>query len=118
MGVFSIKHGDTRPLLEVALKNPDGTVHDLTGSTAWRLHIRITSATMLTRDMTVEGAPTLGVLRYAWQASDWDAGQLPAPAALYSAVECEMEYEVTGGSSTLTFPNASFDTLRITKDLG
>ena len=29
MGVFLIKENDTLPILEVVLKNPDGTVHDL-----------------------------------------------------------------------------------------
>jgi hypothetical protein len=104
--------------------------HDLSGSTAWYMHIRLTDGSSLHRQMLVDGVPTLGVLRYAWLPTDWDpvsaggtiGGLAPAP---WRRVEYCMEYEVLGpGGARLTFPNggdsllASYDVLCITADLG
>jgi hypothetical protein len=119
MAVFTLKAHDTRPILEVALKNPDGTAHDLTGSTSWKLHIRLPGASTLTRDLVKQGADTDGVLRYTWLDTDWEPTvptdpKLPTPVSL---VELPMEYEVSGGTSRLTFPNTGHDTLRILGDL-
>lgn len=117
MATFNLKARDTRPILEVALTNPDGTAHDLTGSTAWKLHLWVDASTVLTRDMVKEGADTAGVLRYTWQATDWDAGNLPTPISPYGKQEIYMEYEVIGGTARMTFPNDGFDILEITGDL-
>jgi hypothetical protein len=116
MAVFSMKAHDTRPILEIALKNPDGTAHDLTGSTAWKLHIR-TSTAVVTRDLVKQGLDTAGVLRYTWISTDWDPGNLPTPANPYDKLELDMEYEVIGGTSRMTFPNDSYDKLQIIGDL-
>jgi hypothetical protein len=115
MAIFRLKRGDTRPILEVALKNPDGSAHDLTGSTAWKLHIRV-NGTVFTRDMIKQGLDTAGVLRYLWVDADWVAG-LPAPASPHGKAELQMEYEVIGGTSRMTFPNGGHDTLIIVGDL-
>lgn len=114
--IFSLKHGDTRPILEVALKNPDGTAHDLTGTTAWKLHIRVSPTQVITRDLVKQGLDTAGVLRYSWVDTDWDAGNLPSVNG-YPKVECKMEYEVIGGTSRMTFPNNDYDKLQILSDL-
>jgi hypothetical protein len=116
MATFAIKYRDTRPILEVALVNPDGTAHDLTGSTAWKLHIRVSSTVTLTRDMLKTGLDTAGILQYAWVAADWDPGGLPSPGV--GVRELPMEYEVVGGSSRMTFPNVGYDSLKIYKDIG
>lgn len=116
MAVFRLKRGDTRPILEVALKNPDGSPHDLTGSTAWKLHVRLDDSTVFTRDLVKEGLDTAGVLRYTWVATDWDVGGLPAAAYLVP-VRLPMEYEVVGGTSRMTFPNDSYDQLHIVEDV-
>lgn len=116
---FTLKANDTRPIFEVTLKNPDGSVHDLTGSTAWKWHVK--SSPVFIRDLVIQGDPTLGTLRYTGSAADWDTGNvngfLPVPSASYPLSEYPMEYQVTGGSSILTFPNNGFDYLRITKDI-
>ena len=39
MGEFKLKFRDTLPILEVELRNPDDTIHNLTGSGSWKLHI-------------------------------------------------------------------------------
>lgn len=116
MAAFTLKAHDTRPVLEVALLNPDGTANDLTGSTGWELHISKHDGTVLTRTMVKEGADTDGVLRYTWVSTDWDAGELPIPDA-FEAYDLRMEYEVTGGTSRMTFPNGSYDTLHILSDV-
>ena len=111
MEVFYLKYRDTRPIIEVALKNPDSSAFDLTGSTAWKLHIKLSNGTVLTRDMVKQGADEDGLLRYTWLSGDWNAGGLVVGTH-------RMEYEVTGGTSRLTFPNDSYDSLQIYTDLG
>lgn len=112
---FYLKARDTLPVLEVALKNPDGTAHDLTGADAVWLHIRIKgTGTVVSREMTVDD-DLGGVVSYAWEAADWD--DLPQPTYPNQA-EHRMEYEVMAGTSRLTFPNAGHDYLVITPDIG
>lgn len=126
MGVHFLKYRDTGPPLQVGLLNPDKTPFDLTGYTVFKLHIWLstgtTYTTKLARDMTKVGADTAGVLQYDWVVTDWDAGQLIVGPQLPLApgqVEHRVEYEVTKpGGARRTFPNNSYDTLRITTDIG
>lgn len=112
MAVFYLKYQDTRPVLEVVLKDPDDSVHDLTSSTGWKLHIRLSDGTKLERSMVIFGAATNGTLRYTWIATDWDAGNLVVGSH-------DMEYEVVGPSpARLTFPNSGYDKLSIIEDIG
>lgn len=121
MATFSLKSSDTRPILEVTLRNPDNSAHDLTGATAFKLKVRTGPATVFVRDLVKEGLDTAGTLRYTWQASDWDTGNvngfLPEPPSSYPVSEFPMEYEVSGGTSVMTFPNNGHDTLRIVGDV-
>jgi hypothetical protein len=118
MSVFFLKRGDTKPVLEVALKNPDGTPVDLTGTSGWKLHIRVSHNTIVTRDMTQHGALTDGILRYAWTAADWTgANALPSPVRLYRPLVLEMEYEVLAGLDRMRFPNNGYDKLKITGEV-
>lgn len=132
--IFYLKLRDTRPIFETALKNPDGTAYDLTGSTAWKLHIWLSNGDKLVRTMVKQGLDTAGVLRYTWIATDWDAASSPDVNGSYqvggliagpslplspSDVEHRMEYEVVGpGTVRLTFPNDGYDILRVTSDIG
>lgn len=111
MGVFILKYRDTQPVLQVTLKNPDALIHDLTGETVYKLHIKLQEGGTLSRDMTVVGAPTAGTLRYTWLATDWNAGNLIVGTH-------RMEYEIV--SARLTFPNkeSENDTLFISADIG
>jgi hypothetical protein len=121
MAVFHLKYRDTRPILDVVLKNPDGSIYNLAGSTAWKLHIRLSDGTVVTRDMVKVGADADGHLQYTWVAADWNAGGLVASPSLPltpGQVEHRMEYEVVGGTSRLTFPNDGYDILRILDDIG
>lgn len=114
MGVFFLKENDTEPILEVTLKNPDETVHDLTGKTV-NLNIWLSDDSKITREMTVTN-PTGGVVQYTFLATDWGAGKLVVGPTLPLAPgvrEHRMEYEAILGSGQLTFPNDGYDTLRI-----
>jgi hypothetical protein len=115
-GVFTLKARDTRPILEVALLNPNGTAHDLTGTTAWKLHVHVSPTLIVTRDMVKQGLDTAGILRYSWVAADW-VNALPVPTS-DQQLDLLMEYEVITGTARMTFPNGGFDTLRIRGDLG
>lgn len=121
MAIFTLKYRDTRPILEVALLNPDGTAFDLTGSTSWKLHIMLfPGGTVVTRDMVIAGLATLGILQYTWQAADWSdliVDQVE-PAEDREWLH-RMEYEVLGGSGfRATFPNGTYDQLKIISDIG
>lgn len=110
---FHLKRGDTLPVLEVVLVNPDGSVHDLTGSTDWKLHVKLDNGQTFSRTMTKVGADVDGKLSYGWQAADWTASP---PLAVGTH---RMEYEVVGaGTARMTFPNDGYDILRVTQDLG
>lgn len=125
---FSLKRYDTRPVFEVVLHDPppvgsqDGTVgpvHDLTGASAQKLHIKLADGTVLTRNMVIEGLPTAGTLRYTWIATDWDAVSAGGTVGGLVVGDHEMEYEVISGTSRMTFPNRREDNhkLHITLDI-
>ena len=136
MDTFYLKNRDTRPILEVTLHDPAppgsapdtlGPVHDLTGSTAWELHIWLSDGTSLTRVLVPDGDLTTGIVRYTWLATDWDAGNLVVSPTLPLAPgvrEHWMEYEVKGPTTArMTFPNGgdpseAYDALRIYQDVG
>ena len=116
MSTFYLKRGDTRPILQVQLRNPDGSIHDLTGSTDWRLHIALPDGGVFTRAMTKHGNDVDGTVRYVWQPSDWGPDALP-PLAPTAVCTYAMEYEVIEGLNGLTFPNSTFDQLQVTGDV-
>jgi hypothetical protein len=100
-----------------------GPVHDLTGSTAWKLHVKRPDGLVVTRTMTKVGLDTAGTLSYTWLDSDWDVttGLVvgPTPPLKPSDVEHTMEYEVLGPSTArMTFPNGGWDVLRVVSDIG
>lgn len=113
MSVFYLKRGDTRPVMEVNLLDPDGTAHDLTGSTTYKLHVKIRGVAF-TRDMVPDADPALGILRYTWLDTDWTTGTPVLARGTYS-----MEYEVVGpGGARMTWPNNGYDQLVVTADIG
>lgn len=117
MGTFYLKVGDTTTL-ETTLKDPDLTVHDLTGKTI-NLNIWLSDGTKLTRAMVIQGAATNGVVRYIFVAGDWVAGQLVASPTLPlkpGVRDHRMEYEAVLSADVVTFPNDGYDTLRITAE--
>jgi hypothetical protein len=125
MSIHYLKFEDTRPILRVSLKNPDGTAYDLTGATTWKLHVLLNDGTVVSRNMVVEGATTLGVVTYTWLAADWDTANVngfliagPSLPLAPGESEHKMEYEIVGpGTVRLTFPNDGYDILRITPDV-
>jgi len=137
MAVFSLKYRDTRPLLRVVLHDPApdgsapgtvGPVHDLAGSTSWKLHILLSDGTAISRDLFKVGTDAQGELGYDWVGGDWDSGGLvvgPSLPLTPGVREHRMEYEVLGpGGARLTFPNGgtsageAYDTLRVWQDIG
>jgi len=153
MDSFYLKYRDTRPILDVELHDPApagsapgtiGPIHDLTGSTEWKLFIWLADGlTKLSRPMTIQGAPTAGLLRYTWIAGDWAAPSSPDTNGAFTVgglvvgptvpldpgqVEHRMEYEVVGpAGARMTFPNSdpelgntqrAYDILRIPPDIG
>jgi len=122
MPSFTLKAHDTLPILEVALKNPDGTAVDLTGITDLKLHVKVSPTAVFTRDLVKQGSDTDGVVRYTWVATDWAPieptdPKLPNTQGLYQTTELEMEYELNTGSGRMTLPNSGYDLLVILGDV-
>lgn len=110
ISTFYLKLNDTRPTLRVVLRNPDGTVFSLAGTSGYQLHIKPADSAVITRTMTKVGIDDDGTLQYIWQESDWDD---------LVAGRHRMEYEVTGSDGfRVTFPNSTYDQLVISADLG
>lgn len=112
MDPFTIKRGDTRPLLDATLSDDDGPV-DLTGATV-RLVVRRATprcgevgALLLKRECEIIDAAA-GKVRYAWQPDD------TATVGSYAA---EFEVAFVGGG-LWTFPSAGYVAIIITPDLG
>jgi len=130
--VLFLKYRDTKPVLVVVLHDPApegslpgtlGPVHDLTGSTSWKLHVKRPDGVVVTRTMAKVGPDTDGTLSYTWLSTDWDdaTGLIMGPSLPLkpSDIEARMEYEVLGpGNARMTFPNDSYDILRILPDIG
>ncbi len=113
MGTFYLKRGDTRPVLSVALKNPDGSAFDLTGVSSVTLHVKLHDGTTFERAMVVDADPTTGIATYTWVPTDWDTGGLVVGVS----IEHRMEYEVLTGTVRQTFPNSGYDVLQIAVDI-
>jgi hypothetical protein len=121
--IFPLKFRDTRPIIEVALVDPDGDAHDLSGVDAVWLHVWLSTGAKFSREMYVYGAAPSGLVRYDWETADWDttnaSGYLVVspdwtrPNAGYH----RMEYETIRGGERLTFPNDGYDVLRVVIDV-
>lgn len=140
MAVFNLKRGNTRPILQVELRNPDGTAFDHAGATAYKLNIWRSDGVKLIRNLVPFGDPPAGgqpdtrPLRYAWLLTDWGAvnGDGTAGGLVISPTlpltpgvrEHLMDYDVIGGSSRITFPSGgntpaeAYDVLRIWDSIG
>ncbi len=126
MGIWNLKRGDTGITFRTVLKDPDLTVHDLSvgNPSAVNLHIWLSDGTILAaRTMTIEGDGTAGAVTYVWVDADWNAGALvvsPTYPLAPSVRDHRMEYEVIrpAAPKRLTFPNDSYDTLRVLQDIG
>jgi len=104
---FYIKQNDTSPTMLATLKDGDGTLIELSGSTV-RFHMRPLGSD----STTVDAAASVydydaGQVSYAWSASD------TATAGLYEA-----EFEVTNTEGTIeTFPNNGYINVEVTDDI-
>lgn len=106
MADFTIKRGDTLPVIAATLADENGPI-DLTGATV-RFHLR----TALTGEIAVDGAATVtdadaGTVEYEWEAGD---------TAVDGDYRAEWEITFSGGA-TLTCPNDTDTTLTIYRDL-
>ena len=104
---FYIKQNDTSPAMLATLKDGDGTVIELSGSTV-RFHMRPLGAAT----NTVDAAAAIhnvdaGQVSYTWSAPD---------TATTGIFEAEFEVINTDGSVE-TFPNSGYISVEITDDI-
>lgn len=108
MDTFEIKRNDLVPELNVALKDKEGAVVNLTGASV-QFHMRAAGASTL----KVDAAATLvtaasGTCKYTWVAANTD-----------TAGDFEGEFEVTySGGNIETFPTDGYIRIRVLPDLG
>jgi hypothetical protein len=72
---FSIQRGDLLPVLEVVLRNPDGTPFDLTNTSAVRFRMWNSNGNVSVTSYQVDAAAAIvdaaaGRVRYTWAGSD------------------------------------------------
>lgn len=68
---FTIRKGDTAPVFDTTLKDPDGNPPDLTGATiVFSMRDQFTGTHLITGSCTIVGSPTLGQISYAWTPTD------------------------------------------------
>ena len=103
---FTMKTGDTSPIVTATFKDADLNPVNITGSTV-RIHVvSLSGTTLIDEAMTVTSGPN-GVAEYEWQAGDTDT------AGTY-----KVEFEVTYSDNTVeTFPNTGHEMLIIKDDL-
>lgn len=88
MAEFNIKQNDSLPKIRVALAI-DGVALDLTSCiVAFKLRQQGTDALKVNAAATVVGAPTAGVVEYAWASGDTDTP---------GRYDAEFEVTVSGG---------------------
>ena len=94
---FTIKQGDTKPPIQVQLKNADGSITDLTGSSV-DIHIKDKiDVVVIDIPMSIVGAENNGTV-------EWD------PTIVLSDIigRYRVEFEVTFPDSKIhTFPNSN-----------
>jgi len=106
---FTIKRGDTLPLMRCTLTQ-DASPIDLTTATA--VEVYFSSATeVFTRSATVAADPTTGVVTYAFQDSDWLAGQFAV-----GGYKVEIQVTFTDGT-ILSIPTSGYGKLVVKPDL-
>jgi hypothetical protein len=105
MASFTIKRGDTSPILEYTLS----PATDCTGSTAVFSMARVSGANVINRAAATIASPaTAGVLRYQFTAGN------TANSGVFLG-----EFEVTHADGSIeTFPNNEHLTIAIHDDLG
>lgn len=103
---FFIKQNDTSPSLLATLKDFDGDAINLTGASV-RFHMKDLNGTVKIDEAMTVPSPTLGMVRYDWQAGDTDT------VGTYY-----VEFEVTySDASVETFPNNGNKTISVVREL-
>lgn len=101
-----MKVGDRLPKIKATLRNPDGTVTNLTGATVQFRMRSVKAAAAADAPKVLASAtvvdPTGGIVEYAWGASDCD-----------TEGDFRGEWIVTFGSSTQTHPNDTYSIISV-----
>lgn len=100
MAAYWIALGDTLPILQATLK-AGGSAYDLTGCTVQLRYRKRGSSTTSTKTAVVVSAAD-GTVQYAWQSGD-----------LTEAGTYEVQWRVTDGSDTYTFPNGDPESFEV-----
>lgn len=105
---FNIKQNDTRPVLEVFLRDERDRSIDLTSATVlFHLRNAADNSAIITNGAVTQVDAVLGQVRYSW-VSDNTA----------TAAVCEGEFQVTFASGLVeTFPNDGYLKIVITDDV-
>ena len=113
--IFNLKRGDTLAPFSTVLKNPDKSIHDLSGATKAFLHVTLADGSgVFTRELTLPTDRLSGRVTRAWLPTDWTDG---SPVLVTGEHPCEVE-TIGAAGERLTFPNDRNDRLDVTQDIG
>lgn len=108
MADYTVKQNDTLAAIQATLTGADGVVVDLTNASSVRFHLSSPGGALKFSGVCTIVNALLGIVRYAWQASDTDtAGTFYADFRV-----------VFLNGSVLSFPNDSYLTVAVEPSLG
>lgn len=110
MSDFTIRRGDTLPVLTATLSATGGSALDLTGATV-EMHLSRAGVTH-DRACAIASNPATGVVTYSFAAADWTG----ASALVAGTYRIEFEITFTGGA-VLTVPTTGHYELVVEEDL-
>ncbi len=109
--IIKMRQGDTAPLPVITLLLADGTPLNMTGKTA-AFNVRKGSTLLIDHvEMVVDDAAA-GEVHF----DGWDTLSSEVFNAMKGDYQCEVEVTLENGQ-TITFPNSSYITLRVTPQL-
>lgn len=110
MADFSIKTGDTLPVLQSTLTYPDGTAIDVTGCTV-TLKVRENGSRATGESLSATlVTPASGIVKRVWTGSETFLG-IPG---LYDA---EWQVVFPAAAGTLTVPNSGYFSIAVLDDI-
>jgi len=104
---FTMKTGDTAPILQATFTDANGSAVSITGATVKLIVANLAGSVVMNKSMSIfNGAG--GIAEYEWQAGDTDT-----PGTY------KVEFEVTYATGEVeSFPNTGYEMLVIKEDLG
>ena len=110
-GIFTIKRGDTRPVLRLELTSAAAPI-DLTSATSVQIFFKQPATAALERAGVIDTPASAGVVTYTFVDADWATGGFALGKG-----RLEVEVTLTSGD-ILTVPTSGYGEFEVVSDLG